>query len=329
MSTLSIRANRDDLPKVIAAFAAIYVIWGTTYLAIRIAVETIPPFFMAGTRFLIAGSATFALLRARGVAMPNRLQWRSAAVIGAFLLVGGNGLVTWSEQQVPSSVAALVVAMVPLWMVLLDWLVYKGERPGKRVSLGLVLGFSGIGLLIGPGVFRGTTDVEWTSLLVLFIAPILWSFGSLQSKRSELPENVFMSTAVEMLAGGVLLLVAGLVTGEADQLNIPGITVKSLLATLYLTILGSVVALTAYVWLLQSVEPARVATYTYVNPVIAVFLGYLVLSEPITSQTIIAVAVIVLSVVLITTKKEKRKSSHDKLPLIAGAVPCESGAAGD
>lgn len=299
----AISKNKTTL--IVLAFAAIYTIWGTTYLAIRIAVETIPPFLMAGTRFLLAGIMAYAFLRARGVPNPKRLEWRSAAVIGAFLLVGGNGFVTWSEQQVPSGIAALVVATVPLWITLFDWLAFKRTRPTTKMVSGLVLGFIGLGLLIGPNLSGGATAISGLSWMILFLAPILWSVGSLYSRGATMPANTFMSTAMEMLAGGLLLMIAGLVTGEVSQLNVAVISTRSLLAMLYLTVFGSIVALTAYVWLLKNVHATRVATYTYVNPIIALFLGWLILSEPITTQTVVAVVIIILGVILITAKKPR------------------------
>jgi drug/metabolite transporter (DMT)-like permease len=328
MSTITQGSDKSYLFKVILAFVAIYTIWGTTYLAIRVAVTTMPAFLMAGTRFLIAGTVAFTYLRLRRVPLPSRLEWRSAAMIGAFLLVGGNGLVTWSEQQVPSSFAALVVATVPLWMTLFDWLFYQGPAPNKQIGLGLGMGIFGIVLLIGPGQLRGPAAFDWISLVVLLLAPVLWSIGSLQSRRAQQPENVFMTTAMEMLAGGALLIIAGLLTNEASQLNVSSISSDSWLALLYLTVFGSIVALTAYVWLLKTVRPTRVATYTYVNPVIAVFLGWLVLSEPITKQTLTAVVVIILAVMLITSQRDKPKIRPETPPL-STAAPCESAAAGD
>jgi drug/metabolite transporter (DMT)-like permease len=328
MPTIALENNKSHLFKVILAFAAIYTIWGTTYLAIRIAVTTMPAFLMAGTRFLIAGALAFAFLRLRRVPMPNRLEWRSAAMIGAFLLVGGNGLVTWSEQQIPSSYAALVVATVPLWMTLFDWLFYRGPAPNKQISLGLILGIVGIVLLIGPGQLRGQATFDWISLAVLLLAPVLWSIGSLYSREAQQPANVFMTTAMEMLAGGALLIIAGLLTNEASQLHLSSISTDSWLAMLYLTVFGSIVALTAYVWLLKTVRPTRVATYTYVNPVIAVALGWLVLSEPITRQTLVAVAVIIVAVMLITSQRDQPEAQPD-IPPMATAVSCESAAAGD
>ena len=185
MSPISIRTNNNNSFKIGLAFAAIYIIWGTTYLAIRVAVDTIPPFLMAGTRFVIAGVAVFAFLRARGVAIPTRFHWQSAAVVGAFMLVGGNGFVTWSEQQVPSGIAALVVATVPIWMVLFDWLLFGKSRPGARTTAGLVLGILGLGLLIGPRLAVGTSGISSLSWLILFLAPVVWSFGSLHSRQAD------------------------------------------------------------------------------------------------------------------------------------------------
>jgi drug/metabolite transporter (DMT)-like permease len=329
MSTLSPTTDRNQTLKIVLAFAAIYTIWGTTYLAIRLAVETIPPFYMAGARFLIAGIISFAFLRARGVPVPKRFHWRSAAIIGALLIVGGNGFVTWSEQQVPSSIAALVVATVPLWITLFGWLIYREGRPSKQIVFGVFLGFIGIGLLIGPGQILGTSTFDWPSLLILLLAPILWSLGSLYSRQASLPDNIFMSTAMEMLAGGVLLMIAGTITGEAAELNLAEISARSVVSMLYLTVFGSIVALTAYVWLLKTVHPARVATYTYVNPVIAIFLGWLVLSEPITSQMLIAFVIIIAAVVLITTQRQKEPESKPELPPSTIDVHCESPVAAD
>ena len=295
------QADKNHTLKIVLAFAAIYIIWGTTYLVIRIAIETVPPFFMAGTRFLLAGILLFTLLRLRGVPLPRRLHWRSAFIVGALLIVGGSGLLTWSEQQVPSSTAALVVATVPLWIALFDWLIFKGPRPDKRVTLGLAFGFLGIALLVGPGQILGTSGFSLLALLVLLMSPILWSFGSLYSRQIALPDNPFMTTASELLAGGVLLLLAGLLTGEASQLDISAVSTRSLAAMLYLMIFGSLIGFTSYIWLLQHVQATRVATYTYVNPVIAVFLGWLIAGETITPTTIAAIVIIVLAVVLITT----------------------------
>lgn len=330
MPSNSSAINRKHILAIALAFVAIYTIWGTTYLGIRIAVETIPPFLLSSVRFLFSGTIILIILRLRGVPMPKRIHWRSAVVIGALLLVGGNGLVTWSEQQVASSTAALVVATMPLWMVLFDWLFFKGKRPRKQVALGLILGLIGIVLLVGPGQIRGTASFSLTALLILLLAPILWSLGSLYSRGADLPQNIFMATATEMLAGGALLLLAGLLTGEGSRLNLAEFSSRSLLAMLYLTIFGSLVAFTAYIWLLKHVAAAKVSTYTYVNPLIAVVLGWLILSEAITVTTIAAAIIIVLAVILITAAGSHRASKSSKIeepagkPLLAASLIVEA-----
>jgi drug/metabolite transporter (DMT)-like permease len=306
MTTAAAAAKKHTLT-IILAFAAIYLIWGTTYLGMRIAVETLPPFLMAGTRFLTAGFVLFITLRLTGTPMPRRLEWRSALIIGALLLVGGNGLITWAEQQVPSSTASLVIATVPLWIALFDWMVFKEGRPGPRVTAGLLLGLVGIGLLVGPGQLQGTAVFSTTALLVLLLAPLLWSMGSLYSRGAVLPENAFMAPAIEMIAGGALLLFVGLLLGEWRGLDTSAFSGRSLAAMAYLTIFGSIIAFPAYVWLLQNVAASKVATYSYVNPVIAVFLGWLILDELITPTTLVAVVAIVIAVILITTGKPQQK----------------------
>ena len=313
MPSNELQTSKNLTVKIILAFAAVYIIWGTTYLALRIAVETLPPFLMASARFLIAGGLMFLFLRLRGAPMPKRRHWRSAVIIGFFLMVGGTGLVTWSEQQVPSSTAALVVATMPMWIALFDWLIFKKPRPGKRVAVGLVLGLIGILLLIGPGQVLGTAEFSLAALFILLLAPILWGFGSLYSRGAELPDDTFMATAIEMLAGGALLLVIGLFAGEANGFNSANFSTLSLAAFAYLTVFGSIIAFTAFIWLLKVVPATKVATYTYVNPVIAVFLGWLILSEPITATTIISVVVIILAVVLITTAKPSNQPAGEPI----------------
>lgn len=307
--------SQSQIGMILVAFAAIYIIWGTTYLAMRVAVETIPPFAMAGTRFILAGLATFAFLKLRGVKTPTLAQWKQSAIVGCFLMVGGNGLVSWAEQEIPSGVAALVVATMPLWMALFDWLFFKGPRPGIRIVVGLALGFVGIIMLIGPAdLINGTTTLDLTSLFVLMFAPIFWSLGSLYSRKANLPENVFMATALQMLCGGAVLLCLSLGFGELNTFEWGNVSTNSLLAMLYLAVFGSIVALSAYVWLLKQTTAARVSTYTYVNPIIAVFLGWLVLGEVINTQTLIAVAIIVTAVILIVARRPKSKAAKQTTP---------------
>lgn len=320
MTTTSLTAAKKHTFTVILAFAAIYLIWGTTYLGMRVAVETLPPFLMAGTRFLTAGIILFVALRLTGAPMPRRLEWRSAMIIGALLLVGGNGLITWSEQQVPSSTASLVIATVPLWIALFDWKIFKAGRPGPRITAGLLLGLAGILLLVGPGQIQGTAVFSTTALFILLLAPLLWSMGSLYSRGAVLPENAFMAPAIEMIAGGTLLLLVGLLLGEWRGLDISAFSGRSLTALAYLTIFGSIIAFPAYIWLLQNVAASKVATYSYVNPVIAVFLGWLILDELITPTTLVAVVAIVIAVILITRGKPRQQTDSSASQMISGAA---------
>jgi len=293
----------------ILAFASIYIIWGTTYMAMSIAVSTIPPFVIAGSRFLIAGLGLMIFLRCRGVALPTVSQWKWAALIGCLLMIGGNGLVMWGIQRLPSGICAVIIATMPLWMTMFDWSFFNGPRPGWKVSLGLLLGLVGIILLIDPFAAADVVTenevvkpgLHIPSLLAVVCAPIFWSIGSLKSRRADLPDNVFMSTGAQMTCGGIALLVISVCFGEPARLDWPNMTWQSLTAVGYLTIFGSLIALTSYMWLLKNANASRIATYTYVNPVIAVFLGWWVLSEPLTRQTLIAILIILCAVIMIVT----------------------------
>jgi drug/metabolite transporter (DMT)-like permease len=300
---------RSQATWVALAFAAIYFIWGSTYLSIRIAVETMPPFLMAGVRFVIAGAILYGLARARGDSGPVRIHWRSAFIIGGLLLLGGNGGVTFALQTVPTGTAALLVAMIPLWMVLINWLRPGGTRPTKRVFVGLGLGFAGITILIGPQNLAGGGQIPVAGALIIVLATLAWATGSLYSRSANMPDSPFVSTAMEMLAGGALLLLAGSAAGEWSTLDVTQISLRSLIALIYLIFMGSIIAFTAYIWLLQVSTPARVSTYAFVNPVVAVFLGWAILDEALTANTLIAAAVIISGVALITTYKSTEKMS--------------------
>jgi drug/metabolite transporter (DMT)-like permease len=287
--------------RVLAAFAAIYLVWGSTYLGIRIAIETLPPLLTAGLRFIIAGPLLYAWARKSGAPRPTGTQWRAATAVGGLLLLGGNGFVTWAEQRVPSGLAALLVATVPLWMVLLDWLFLRGGRPAGKVFLGLVLGLAGIVLLIGPTDLLGEHRVDLIGVAMMLLAALSWAIGSLYTRRAPLPDAPLLGTGMEMIAGGALLLLASGVKGEWTQVDLAAVSLRSWLALAYLTLMGSIVAFTAYTWLLRVSTPARVATYAYVNPVVAIVLGWAVAGEVLTGQMLLAAVVIVLAVVVITT----------------------------
>jgi len=298
--------------KIAAAVAAIYIIWGSTYLGIRFAIETIPPFLMAGVRFLLAGAMLYGWARVRGAPRPLRVHWRSAAIIGALLLLGGNGGVTWGEQHIASGLAALLVATVPIWIAALDWLRPGGTRPDGPVIAGLLLGFVGILLLVGPGNLGGGEGNYTLGTLAVLGAAFSWALGSLYSKRAPLPGDALQGIGMEMLAGGVWLWLAGTLAGEWGQLNLGAISLRSGLALAYLTLFGSLVGFTAYVWLLRVVSPARAATYAYVNPVVAVFLGWALAGEELTPLTLVAAAVIIAGVVITTTYRAQPRVAAEQ-----------------
>ncbi len=298
---------------IVAAFAAIYIVWGSTYLAIRFAIETMPPFLMAGMRFLVAGTMMYAFLRMRGAQTPSRSNWRSAGLVGCLMLLGGNGLVCWAEQHVASGLAALLIATVPLWMVTLDFVFYRGPKPTTAIALGLIAGLVGIVVLIGPADIGGE-PIHATGGVVLLLACVFWSVGSLHARRVALPKSTTMSAAIQMICAGIAFFVVGTFAGEWSAFDLSAVSVKSWLSLTYLVVFGSVMALTAYNFLLQNTSPKNVATYAYVNPVIAVVLGALFADEALSPRTLVAALIIIGSVVLITYSR-RRKSKTLSAPL--------------
>jgi drug/metabolite transporter (DMT)-like permease len=281
---------------VVAALATVYLVWGSTYLAIRVADRTIPPLLMSSVRFLIAGTALFAFA-SRGRARPTLRQWGAAAIVGAGLLLIGNGGVAWAETRIESGLAALIIAMIPLWVALMDR-VFFGRRLSLAAVSGLVVGFGGVALLIRPG---GGGDI--VAMLLLVGAASGWAAGSLYARGAALPESPLLSASMQMLSAGVLLGIAGLATGEASDVSADSFSVKPVMAVAYLVLIGSIVAFTAYAWLLKNVRISIVATYAFVNPVVAVVLGTVFLSEPLHWTTVIAGVAIVVAVVLIVTAR--------------------------
>ncbi len=288
-----------------AAMITVWVVWGSTYLAIRYAVETIPPFLMAATRMLIAGAILYAWNRLSGNPAPTRRQWRSAAIIGVLLLTLGNGGVSWSEQRVYSAIAALMVGSVPLWVSLLSWFIPRRRaemRQSGWISIaGVLLGFSGIALLVGPGQLKGAgSGVDLVGAGVLLFASFCWSLGSIYGHDADLPASPLLGTGMEMLAGGAGLLLAGTLSGEWSRLNPAVFSTQSLLGLAYLIIFGSLVGFGAYTWLLRVVPTTLASTFAYVNPVVAILLGSLIAAEPITLREGIAAVVIIGAVAMIT-----------------------------
>ncbi len=301
----SLQSRAPTALGLIAAFAAVYLIWGSTYLAIRFALDSMPPFLMAGARHFTAGVILYIYARVRGAEKPSVKHWRATAIIGILLLFGGNGGVVWAEQHVSSGVTALMVATVPLWMVLTDWLRPKGKRPTVGVVLGLIVGFAGMVLLVRSGGDKADVAIRPLGAIVLTFACLWWSIGSIYSRHAPLPKSPLLTTAMEMLAGGIVLTIFGMFAGDWAKLHFSAISLKSLLSLAYLIVFGSLIAFSAYVWLLQVSTPARVGTYAYVNPIVAVLLGWMFAGEPLTKHMLDAAAVIVLGVVIITTYRSR------------------------
>ncbi|QDV90484.1 putative inner membrane transporter YedA [Phycisphaerae bacterium RAS2] len=299
------------LSSILLAYLGVYVVWGSTYLAIAIAVKSIPPFWMASARFLIAGLILYVYARWSGAPRPTRLHWRNAAIIGTLLLLGGNGGVVWAEKHVPSGLAALMVATVPLWFALVEWLRPGGKRPPTRAWLGIALGFVGLAVLFNPARMLGGDAIHYGGAAALVMASFLWSCGSIYSRHAKLPESGLLTTGMEMLAGSVALGVFGAIVGDWRELRTAAITTEALLAVAYLIVFGSLIGFTCYMWLLKVSTPHRVATYAYVNPVVAVFLGWLLADEKLGLPTMLATPIIVLGVVFITTARATSNTSID------------------
>ncbi len=295
--------------KIFISFAAIYVIWGTTYLAIRFAIETIHPMFMMGCRFLLAGTVLFVWARFRGQAVPRLKQWKTAAAVGALLFLGGYGALAWSQQVLPSGVAALIVATAPVWMILLSHIRSFAGQIGGRVIFGLTLGLLGMGIIVEPSKLLGGQAFDLTGAAVLLIGTISWSFGSVYSKYADLPKSPLLASGMTMLCGGTALVLAGLLAGESSAL-VPA-SVLSLGSLFYLIVFGSIMGFTAYIWLLKTVSPTQVSTYAFVNPIIAVFVGWLGGGEPLSLRILLATILMVAGVTAIISFKKKENNPED------------------
>ena len=304
-----------QLVVLIAAFFAVYIFWGSTYLAIKYAIETLPPFLMAGSRFAFAGGILFLWARlSKDYERPTLAHWRTSFIVGTLLLLGGNGGVVLAQHYIPSSLAALLVATEPLWIVILSWVWLNQSRPNWKVALGLLLGFAGVWLLISG---RGSTGVEsagigqWIGIVAVMIGALAWATGSIYGLRGASPKSSLLAAGMQMLSGSVSLLLVGLIRGEASTFDPSAVSLNSILAVGYLIVFGSLIGFTAYSWLLKNARPSMVATYAYVNPVIAVLLGWLIAGESMTGQMLIGAGVVVGSVVLITSQNTKEPEANE------------------
>ena len=307
-----------------AGIFVLYLVWGSTYLAIRVAVGTIPPFLMAGVRFVVAGALLMVAVRAWGrgsVALPSRRELRDSAIVGGFLLLGGMGLVGWSETMVPSGIAALLVALMPMWLGILTRVVFA-ERMARRAVAGTAVGLAGVALLVGPTLAAGGAQAP--GLVGLLISPMCWAAGSLYAaRRAVLPRPALMASGAEMLLGGVLLLVAATLTGEFGGFSPAAVTPQAWLGLLYLIAVGSLVGFVTFAWLIGVAPLARVTTYAYVNPVVAVVLGAIILGEPLEMRTAVAAAVIVAGVVLIVSATGRAASPAPAREAVTASVEGE------
>lgn len=320
-------SSRRSLILLVAAFAAVYIFWGSTYLAIKYAIETLPPFLMAGARFVVAGLIIYVWARfSKDYEKPKPAHWRTSFIVGTLLLLGGNGGVVFAEHYISSSLAALLVATEPFWIVLLGWLWLKGARPNLKVALGLFIGFFGVWLLISgqntsgaPAAANGSMQI--ISTIVIIASALSWALGSIYGLRSPVPKSALLTAGMQMLSGGLVLLLVSLLTGEWAKFSIAQVSSNSWLGLIYLIVFGSLVSFTAYSWLLKNAPPAMVATYAYVNPVIAVFLGWLIAGESFTGQMLFGAGVIVGSVVLITSHNKDEEDSVTEGEIHESQIP--------
>ena len=298
--TPAARAARDRA-RVVVAFAAVYLLWGSVYLAIRIALEGMPPFLMGSTRMLVAGLVLYAAARWRGAPAPSLSEWRASALSGTLMLGLGNGAVLWAAQVLPSGIVALIVAGLPLWIVVFDWIRPGGARPGLPALAGVAMGLTGIALLVAPRILSGGGAVDPAGAAVLIFGSMSWALGSIFTRHRAPPKSALVSVALQMIVAGLVFGLAMLAFNEWPRFSIDSLTTRSVLAWIFLVLFGSLVAYTAYIYLVGAVGPWKAATYAYVNPIIAVILGWLVANEPLGPQTIVAAAIILAGVAVITT----------------------------
>lgn len=312
----------------IAAFAAVYILWGSTYLAIKYAIETLPPFLMAGTRFVVAGGILMIWARfSKDYERPQRAHWKTSFIVGTLLLLGGNGGVVFAEHYISSSLAALLVATEPFWIVLLSWLWLKKSRPNLKTILGIAAGFFGVWLLLNGQPAGGAASIgsmQFFGAIAIMLAALSWATGSIYGLRAPAPKSSLLTAGMQMFSGGLVLLFVSLITGEMSRFNLSQVSAHSVFGVIYLIIAGSLIGFTAYSWLLKNAQPAMVSTYAYVNPIVAVFLGWLIAGESFTGQMLVGAGVIVGSVVLITSHDKNDKGSEEAVKTREPNMPAGS-----
>ena len=311
----------------VLAFAAVYLIWGSTYLAIKYAIETLPTFLMAGVRFLVAGAILYTTARlSPGYERPKLVHWRTSLIVGTLLLGIGNGFVVMAEHYISSSMTALLIASNPFWMVMLGWLFMSRGKPGYKVTLGLIVGFIGVTMLIlgRPQTGEASGNSQLLGIFFVMLATIGWAFGSLYGGKAPTAKSNILASGMQMLSGGAVLMLVSLVSGEWQTFDYRAVSSVSWIALAYLIFIGALVAYTAYSWLMQNASPSMLSTYAYINPAVAVFLGWVIAGETLTGQMLVGAVIIVASVVLITLQK---KSDKAEMSIEELDPPCDPSAA--
>ena len=303
--------RRPSCMQLVLGFASIYLIWGSTYLGIRYAVETIPPLLMMALRHSIAGAVVYAWARARGAERPTRKQWGYAAIAGTILFLGGHGTLAWAEEKIPSGLAALLCATLPMWTVLIAWMSRSERNFGAKVWTGILLGFAGVAILIGPDALRQGASLDMLAALTAMFGSFSWAAGTIYSHGVKLPSSTVLSAAMQMIAGGASLYLASLLSGEMARVHSSSFTLRSTGALLYLIVFGSIIAFTVFTWLVTVTRPSLLSTYAYVNPVVAVFLGWMLANEPIGVHTIVATTVILAGVALVSTRAPQSEEPEE------------------
>jgi drug/metabolite transporter (DMT)-like permease len=307
--------------KTVLAFAIIYLVWGSTFLAIRIGVREVPPFLLAGMRFFAAGIVLYAWMRARGTPSPTPREWASASLLAVLIFVLDYGLLFWAEQRVPSGIAAVMMATIPAFMALAEILFLRTQKLTLRLGFALLVGIGGVAVLVSRAAGFGEGPIDTAGAVALVVAAISWSLASVLTRRLSLPASKVMSSGAQMLAGGILLTLAAALLGEFRGFHAQAVSFRAWLALAYLIVAGSIVGFTAYVWLIHHESPTKVGTYAYVNPVVAVLLGYFLAREPLGMRTVLGTFLVLVSVVVITTtpKKKVESISQGRMNASAGA----------
>jgi drug/metabolite transporter (DMT)-like permease len=305
--------SRSHAVKVWLAFAIIYLVWGSTFLAIRVGVRDVPPFLLAGMRFLVAGGLLYAWMRGKGTASPTLREWGSATLLAVLIFVLDYGLLFWAERRVPSGIAAVMMATIPVFMTLSEIVFLKTRQLTLRLGGALLIGIAGVAVLVGHTGSLRDAPVDTLGACALVVAAVSWSVGSALTRKLTLPAVKAMSSGAQMLAGGVLLTLCAAVLGEFRGFHVQAVSLRAWLALIYLIVAGSIVAYTAYVWLIHHESPTKVGTYAYVNPVVAVLLGYFLGGEALGLRTILGTMLVLASVLVITTSPKQTPATEDRV----------------